>query len=159
MGEKLLAIGLKSSPRASTEQLLRRLHFDLTGLPPRLEELQSFHQQALAVSWEAAYRQRVDELLASTQFGVHWGRHWLDIARFAESSGRDINMAYPYAWRYRDYVIDSFNRDKTYADFLRQQLAGDLLPFKTPEERAENLIATGFLAVGSRALNEMNPRQ
>ncbi len=159
IGEKLLAIGLKSSPRASTEQLLRRLHFDLTGLPPRLEELQRFHQQAMAASWEAAYRQRVDELLASPQFGVHWGRHWLDIARFAESSGRDINMAYPYAWRYRDYVIDSFNRDKTYADFLRQQLAGDLLPFKTPEERAENLIATGFLAVGSRALNEMNPRQ
>ncbi len=81
------------------------------------------------------------------------------MARFAESSGRDINVSYPYAWRYRDYVIDSVNRDKPYNQFIREQIAGDLLPFRDDKDRAEKLTATAFLAVGSRALNEMNPRQ
>jgi mono/diheme cytochrome c family protein len=151
--------GLTPSPQAESHILLRRLHFDLTGLPPTPDEIASFEKAIKSSSWDQAYAQRVDELLASKQFGVHWGRHWLDVARFAESSGRDINITYPYAWRYRDYVIDSVNQDKPYDDFIREQLAGDLLPSKNDRDRASKLTATGLLAVGSRALNEMNPRQ
>jgi Protein of unknown function (DUF1553)/Protein of unknown function (DUF1549)/Planctomycete cytochrome C len=147
------------SPQAEQHVLLRRLHFDLTGLPPTPTELSSFEKAVINSSFEAAYQHRVDELLASLQFGVHWGRHWLDVARYAESTGRDVNVSYPYAWRYRDYVINAFNADKPYPQFLREQLAGDLLEHANSKEEAEHLIATGFMAVGSRALNEMNPRQ
>jgi Protein of unknown function (DUF1553)/Protein of unknown function (DUF1549)/Planctomycete cytochrome C len=150
---------LQPSPQAEWHVLLRRLHFDLTGLPPQPTEIASFEKEVKATSFASAYAKRVDDLLASLQFGVHWGRHWLDVARYAESTGRDINVSYPYAWRYRDYVIDSFNQDKSYSQFLREQLAGDLLAHRDSKEEADHLIATGFLAIGSRAINEMNPRQ
>ncbi len=150
---------LQPSPQAEMHILIRRLHFDLTGLPPTPTEIASFATDAQATSFESAYSKRVDNLLASSQFGVQWGRHWLDVARYAESTGRDINVSTPYAWRYRDYVIDSFNKDKSYSQFLREQVAGDLLDHRDSKEEAEHLIATGLLAVGSRAINEMNPRQ
>ncbi len=136
------------SPQADQRVLLRRLHFDLTGLPPTPTEIASFEQRVSESSFEATYQKRVDDLLASPQFGVHWGRHWLDVARYAESTGRDVNVSYPYAWRYRDYVIDSFNADKPYPQFLREQLAGDLLAHADSKEEANHLIATGFLAWG-----------
>jgi hypothetical protein len=145
---------------AEPATLLRRVSFDLTGLPPTPAE-----QQAFVAEWnstqdrQAALARVVDRLLASPQFGERWGRHWLDVARYAESSGKDVNVAYSQAWRYRDYVVRSFNADKPYDRFLREQIAGDHMPATTDAERAELLIATGFLAVGPKSLNEMNPKQ
>ncbi len=102
--------------------------------------------------------QVVDRLLASPRFGERWGRHWLDVARFAESSGK-TNLTYPQAWRYRDWVIASFNADKPYDQFVREQIAGDLLPAEDDRQRAEQLIATGFLAIGSKAHDAENRGQ
>src|SRR4029077_13710968 len=98
-----------------------------------------------------------EALLASKQFGECWGRHWLDVARFGESSGKEANIAFPYAWRYRDYVIDAVNADMPFDRFLIEQIAGDLLPYDDDVERARVLIATGFLAFGPKNLEEMNP--
>ena len=141
--------GLRPVADADKTSWLRRVTFDLTGLPPTIEEQDGFARDRTP----AAFEKVVDRLLASDAFGERWGRHWLDVARYAESSGKETNIAYPFAWRYRDYVIDSFNADKPFDEFLSEQLAGDLLPAATPQERAENLIATGFLAIGSKGHN------
>ncbi|MEX0585553.1 MAG: DUF1549 domain-containing protein, partial [Pirellulales bacterium] len=101
----------------------------------------------------AAFERVVDRLLASPQFGERWGRHWLDVARYAESTGKERNILYPTAWRYRDYVIDSLNADKPYDRFIQEQIAGDLLPAETAAERNANRIATGFLAIGPKGIN------
>ncbi len=93
------------------------------------------------------------------QFGERWGRHWLDVARYAESTGKEQNLTYPHAWRYRDYVIDSFNEDKPYDRFVQEQIAGDLLPVNTDQQWTEHLVATGFLAIGPKTLTEQNARQ
>ncbi len=106
-----------------------------------------------------ALERAVDRYLDSPQFGERWGRHWLDLARFAESSGKELNSTFPHAWRYRDYVIDSFNVDKPYDRFIQEQIAGDLLPVKTDRQWSQNLVATGFLALGPKTLTERNPRQ
>jgi hypothetical protein len=135
--------------------LLRRLSFDLIGLPPTPEELEKF----AADQSSSAVANAVDRLLGSPQFGERWGRHWLDAARYGESTGKERNLPYPYAWRYRDYVIDSFNADKPYNRFILEQLAGDQLNFKTPAEHNTNLIATGFLALGTKSLNEKKKEQ
>ena len=137
---------------------LRRLHLDLTGLPPALETMQQFYD-AWTVNPEQAISSEVDRLLQTPQYGERWARHWLDLARFAESTGKEVDVSFPHAWRYRDYVIDAFNNDKPYDQFVREQIAGDLLPAKTDEEWAEHLVATGFLALGPKALIEQNPRQ
>ena len=155
---RLETAGLTPAQDASPELLLRRLYFDLIGLPPTVPELEAYGA-ALRIDSDAAYRAKVDELLARPQFGERWGRHWLDVARYAESSGKEVNMTFPHAWRYRDYVIDSFNQDKPYNRFVQEQIAGDLLKIKSDEEWQENLIATGFLAIGTKGLNERNPRQ
>ncbi len=147
--------GLQPSAEADKMTLLRRVYFDLAGLPPTIEEVRGF----LKDEDPKAYEKVVDRLLESEHFGERWGRHWLDVARYAESSGKEANLTYPFAWRYRDYVIDSFNADKPYDEFLTEQIAGDLLHSDSPEERAENLIATGFLAMGPKSLNEGNLRQ
>src|SRR5207248_5758450 len=101
-----------------------------------------------------AYEKVVDRLLANPAYGEWWGRHWLDVARYADSNGLDENTAHGNAWRHRDYVIKSFNADKPYDRFLREQVAGDLLPAATTAERHEHLIATGFLALGPKVLAE-----
>jgi len=151
-------MGLKPVGDAKPEVLLRRLTFDLIGLPPRPEEVKAF-----ITAWQSdpqgAIEAKVDELLAMEQFGERWGRHWLDVARYAESTGKEVNQTFPHAWRYRDYVIDSFNADKPYDRFVKEQIAGDLLPINNDEEWQENLIATGFLALGTKSLNERDPRQ
>ncbi len=150
--------GLLPAREADAEALLRRLYFDLIGLPPTPEEFADY-----GVAWRkdprVAYRAKVDELLGRKEFGERWGRHWLDVARYAESSGKEINMTYPHAWRYRDYVIDSFNADKPYDQFVSEQIAGDLLPIEDDADWQENLVATGFLAMGPKSLNERNGRQ
>jgi hypothetical protein len=156
--ERLRERDLQPAPDAEPATLLRRLCFDLIGLPPTPKQIQQFERQWKQDS-EAALGKVVDELLESPQFGERWGRHWLDVARYAESSGRELNVTFPHAWRYRDYVIDSFNQDKPYHEFVIEQLAGDLLPIGSDEEWATNLIATGFLVVGPKALREQNPRQ
>lgn len=149
------AKGLKPVEEADRLTLLRRVYFDLIGLPPTPEEIDAF----LKDETEQAFEKVVDKLLASKQFGERWGRHWLDVVRFAESSGKTANFAYPNAWRYRDYVIASFNADKPYDQFVREQLAGDLLPTRDDKQRAERFIATGFLAIGPKSHNERNPQQ
>jgi hypothetical protein len=142
--EKLTAAGLKPAGPADERVLMRRLSFDLIGLPP---------------SESSDYEKLVDELLKSPRFGERWGRHWLDVARYAESNGRESNLTFPHAWRFRDYVIDAVNVDVPYDLFITEQIAGDLLPAKDDAERARLLIATGFLALGAKGLNEMNPAQ
>ena len=101
-----------------------------------------------------AYEKLVDRLLASPAYGERWGRHWLDVARYGESTGSSRNLPFPHAWRYRDYVIKSFTNDKPYDQFIREQIAGDLLPSKSDEERDEFKVATGFLAVGVKDVNQ-----
>ncbi|QDU92317.1 Planctomycete cytochrome C [Lignipirellula cremea] len=135
---------------ANAVTLVRRLYLDLVGLPPSPEEIVSFEQAALR-NPHSAIENLVDQLLDSPQFGERWGRHWLDVARFAESNGATKNTVWPDAWRYRDYVIDSFNADKPFDQFLKEQIAGDLLPFESDEQRWEQIVAAGFLALGSKA--------
>ncbi len=151
----LEAKGLKPVGDADKTTLLRRTYFDLTGLPPTLKQIDDFIKDTAP----DAFSRVVDTLLASPQFGERWGRHWLDVARYAESSGKDVNVAYPHAWRYRDYVIAAFNEGKPFDEFVREQIAGDLLPAKDDHDKAENIVATGFLAIGAKSHNEQNPRQ
>lgn len=143
------------APDAESHSVVRRLFFDLTGLPPSKQHVESF-QSDWNINPESAVSRVVDSLLDTDQFGERWGRHWLDVVRFAESTGREVNITYPHAWRYRDYVIDSFNNDKPFDRFVQEQIAGDLLPVGSDEEWATNLIATTFLAVGSKNVNEQN---
>lgn len=139
-------------------QLLRRLSYDLIGLPPTLEQSKAFERD-WKLNPDNAIASSVERMLDSPQFGEHWARHWLDLARYAESNGREVNMTTPQAWRYRDYVIDAFNNDKPYDRFVQEQMAGDLLPAKSDAQWAENLIATSFLALGPKSLSEQNGSQ
>jgi cytochrome c553 len=144
---RLEARGLNPAGDADPRVLVRRLYFDLIGLPPTPEAVDAFVQSATHDP-QSAIERVVDRLLASPHFGERWGRYWLDLARYAESSGGGRSLLFKDAWRYRDYVIDAFNRDKPYNRFLVEQLAGDLLPYATPEERAQQLLATAFLVLG-----------
>ncbi len=134
--------GLAPAPDAKPHTWLRRVHLDLTGLPPSPEEIAAFERRPSA---PAAV---VDRLLASPAFGERWARHWLDLTGYADQIGTSNNVFAEHAWRYRDYVTHAFNTDKPFHDFIREQVAGDLLPAATPEQRAENLTATGFLVLG-----------
>ena len=149
---------LEPAADADAETVLRRLTFALVGLPPTPKQV-TWMKKKYPRDPQGAIEKVVDELLAKPQFGERWGRHWLDIARYGESSGREVNLTFPNAWRYRDYVIDSFNEDKPYDRFVQEQIAGDLLPVKTDEQWSENLVATGFLALGPKTLAEQNGRQ
>ena len=145
--------GLVPAVPADKRTLIRRATFDLHGLPPTPEEAGDF----LADSSPDAFAKVVDRLLASPRYGERWGRHWLDIARYADSNGMDENMAMAHAWRYRDYVISAFNNDKPYDQFIREQLAGDLLPPADDPTNFDRLIATGFLVLGPKMLAEDDP--
>ena len=147
--------GLAPVADADRRTLIRRVYFDLIGLPPTPEEIETFASD----SDPKALEKLIDRLLAMPQFGERWGRHWLDVARYGESTSKERNIPYPYAWRYRDYVYDSFANDKPYDQFVREQIAGDMLPAKTDEQRNEMLVATGFLAIGPRSLNNRNNEQ
>ena len=149
---------LPPAKAALPQTLIRRLYYDLIGLAPSVEEINNF---VLAYKRDSddAVSALVDELLSSQYFGERWGRHWLDIARYGESNGNDglgRNATFPHAWRYRDYVINSFNRDVPYDRFIKEQIAGDLLPVDDAEERNRNLVATGFLAIGAKPAKAMN---
>jgi cytochrome c553 len=142
--------GLKPVADADRLTLIRRVTFDLTGLPPTPAEIDAFVRDPS----RDAFARVVDRLLASPAFGERWGRHWLDVARYGESTGPSRNIPYPHAWRYRDFVIDAFNKDKPFDQFIREQIAGDLLPFRSQQERDEHLVATGFLALGGHDVNQ-----
>ncbi|MDP7016791.1 MAG: DUF1553 domain-containing protein [Pirellulaceae bacterium] len=136
--------GLRPNPDAARHVLLRRLYFDLVGLPPTIEQLDAFS----ADSSDGAVARVVDELLASPEFGERWGRHWLDVVRYAESTGGGRTRIFDEAWRFRDYVIDSFNADKPFDQFTREHLAGDLLPAETLAQSRQQLVATAFMVLG-----------
>ncbi|MBI2807813.1 MAG: PSD1 domain-containing protein [Planctomycetes bacterium] len=172
----LEAKGLAPAPPADRRTLIRRATFDLIGLPPTPAEVDAF----VADKSADAFARVIDRLLASPHYGERWARHWLDVARYADSNGLDENVAFGNAWRYRDYVVAAFNQDKPYDQFLIEQLAGDLLPSPLAGEgpgvrggnllpsplagegqgvrgtasRNERLIATGFLALGPKVLAE-----
>ena len=130
---------LKPSPEADRRTLIRRLYFDLTGLPPAPEEVRAFERDKSS----GVYERLVDKLLASPRYGERWARHWLDVVRFAETTGFEVNTPRPNAWPYRDYVIRAFNEDKPYNQFILEQLAGDVF--------GED-VATGFLVAGPEDL-------
>ncbi len=150
---RLESKGIEPAPTADKATLLRRATFDLAGLPPTEAELDDF----LNDGSPDAFARVVDRLLSSPRYGERWGRHWLDLARFADSTGADEDHRYPHAWRYRDYVIEAFNRDLPYDRFVRQQVAGDLIPPPNPgEANVEGMVATGFLALGPKLLAEID---
>jgi Protein of unknown function (DUF1553)/Protein of unknown function (DUF1549)/Planctomycete cytochrome C len=141
---------LNPVPDADAVTLIRRVTYDLTGLPPTPAEVDAFVKDRSP----DAFAKLVDRLLASPRFGERWGRHWLDVARYGESTGPSRNVPYPFAWKYRDYVIDAVNRDIPFDRFIQEQIAGDLLPAATPAERDRLLTATGFLALGVKDVNQ-----
>jgi hypothetical protein len=142
---KLEAAGLQPAPENDEARFLRRLSYDLTGLPLRPDRVGS--------------QETPDELLDSRYFAEKWARHWLDLARYADSNGSSFNPPFPMAWRYRNWVIDALHHDMPYDDFVRKQIAGDLLSAKSQEERDANLIATGYLMLGSKVLGEFDKEQ
>ncbi len=143
---QLEAATLGPAPAADRRTLIRRLSFDLIGLPPTPAEISNF----LNDPHPDAYSRQVERLLSSPHYGERWGRHWLDVVRYADSNGLDENLAFGQAWRYRDYVVRAFNADKPFDEFLIEQIAGDLLPHASPETRT----ATAFLALGAKVLAE-----
>ena len=147
---KLEAARMSPAVRADKRTLIRRVTFDLTGLPPTPDEIDAY----LADESPDAFAHIVNRLLASPRYGERWGRHWLDVARYADSNGFDENVAHGNAWRYRDYVVASLNRDKPFDQFVIEQLAGDLLPFSDETQQHDQLIATGFLSIGPKVLAE-----
>ena len=148
---KIEAKGLKPAGDADRHTWIRRVSLDLTGLPASAEEVLAF----AADKSDAAYSKAVDRLLASPTYGERWARHWLDLTGYADMIGTSNEVFAEHAWRYRDYLIQAFNQDKPFDQFIKEQLAGDLMPSSSPEQRASQLVATGFLMVGD--LEIVNP--
>jgi hypothetical protein len=140
----LEAKGIKPVGDADRYTWLRRVSLDLTGLPPTTNDIESFSKDASS----DAYANAVDRLLNSKAYGERWARHWLDLTGYADMMGTSNAVFAEHAWRYRDYLINAFNADKPFDEFVREQIAGDLMPSKSVEDRAENVTATGFLMVG-----------
>ena len=137
---KLEVKGISPAPPADRVALVRRVYYDLTGLPPTPEQVDAF----VADQTPKAYESLIDRLLESSHYGEKWGRHWLDVVRYAETNGYERDGPKPFAWRYRDYVIRSFNADKPYDQFVREQIAGDEMPGYNPDA----VIATGYYRLG-----------
>ena len=149
---RLEAVGLEPAPAAAPAAALRRLSQVLTGLPPSLDEIEWMADE---LDWQPdalpeALLAAADRYLASSHYGERWGRHWLDVVRYADTAGESSDYPIPQAYLYRDYVIDAFNRDTPYDQFLREQIAGDLLPAANEETRQRQLVATGFIAQARR---------
>ena len=143
---RLEAAGRPPALSADKRTLIRRATFDVTGLPPTPEEVERF----LRDTSPRAFERLVERLLASPHYGERWGRHWLDVVRYADTAGENSDFPIPQAYLYRNYVIDSFNSDKPYDQFLREQIAGDILPADSQAVRNEQTIATGFIALSRR---------
>ena len=143
---KLESKAMRPAPPADRRALIRRATFDLTGLPPTPEEVDAF----LGDDTPDSFSRVVERLLASPHYGERWGRHWLDLVRYADTSGCAADFPVPSAYLYRDYVIDAFNADTPYDEFLREQIAGDLLPHGSRAEKDRQVVATGYLAIARR---------
>ena len=158
---KMEETGLKPSAQADRHTLIRRATYDLTGLPPTPEEVEAFEKDKSPRAWESL----IDRLLASPKYGERWGRHWLDVARYAEDDVRGLDpkgrgyMPFNGAYRYRDWVIKSFNQDMPYDQFLRLQIAGDKIPAKTKQDQEEYLTATSYLGAGPWVWDQAEPIQ
>ena len=155
---KMTVSGMSPAGECTPRTLIRRLYADLLGLIPSITQITDF-EKSCATNRDEATEKLVDQLLSSPHFGERWGRHWLDVARYAESNGNDglgRNHTFPHAWRYRDYVINAFNIDLPYNEFIREQIAGDLLNSKDPQVHDRQLIATGFLALTAKPAAAMN---
>ncbi len=158
---KLLEAGIKPSEQADKRTLIRRATYDLTGLPPTPEEVETFTKDRSP----QAYARLIDRLLASPKYGERWGRHWLDVARYAEDDVRGLDpkgrgyMPFSGAYRYRDWVIKSINQDLPYDQFLRLQIAGDKIPAKTKSEQDDFLTATSYLGAGPWVWDQAEPIQ
>lgn len=152
LANELQSAGVKPVESASAETVLRRLSFDLTGLPPDVELLQACSEDPSHEHWQRI----VDRLLASQGFAEHWARHWLDVVRYSDGNGSDFNATYHNAWRYRNWVVRALADDLPFDRFVRMQIAGDLLPAANESERMDNLVATGFLMMGPKMLSERN---
>jgi mono/diheme cytochrome c family protein/tetratricopeptide (TPR) repeat protein len=143
---KLEEKGMKPAPAADRRSLIRRATFDLTGLPPTPEEIEAF----LSDQSPKAFAKVVDRLLNSPHYGERWGRHWLDVVRYADTAGDNSDYPIPQMYKYRNWIIDAFNRDLPYDQFIREQLAGDLMPAASDEDRNRKILATGYLANARR---------
>jgi hypothetical protein len=140
-------LSLTPSIRADRRQRIRRAYYDLTGLPPSFEEVVSFAEDARPDAWPRC----IDSLLASPAYGERWGRHWLDLARYADTAGENTDRPLPQAWKYRNWVIQAFNEDMPYSRFVQDQIAGDIIARNHPDENyANHVIATGYLAIARR---------
>ena len=151
---KLRERDLKPTPITDKRTLIRRATYDLLGLPPKPEELAEF-EKAYDANPQAAYEKMIDRLLASPQYGEKWGRQWLDVVRYADTAGETADIPVQDAWRYRNYVVDTFNKDKPYDAFIREQLAGDILAQRLPkdaskERKNELIVATGYVGIARR---------
>ncbi|MEM1297389.1 MAG: DUF1549 domain-containing protein, partial [Verrucomicrobiota bacterium] len=155
---KLHQAGRSPTRDADPAILLRRLSYDLIGLPPTTKLVEQF-TVAFTNDPDAAIRGAVDALLADPGFGEKWARHWLDLARYADSNGSSFNVVMRSVWRYRNWVIDSFNNNRPIDEFIRMQIAGDLLDWETQEQRDENFIATAYLMMGSKVLGLFDKNQ
>ena len=151
---KLEAAKLEPTVDADRVTLARRIYFDLIGLPPSPEQIDAFVNDTSP----KAYEKLVDQLLASPHFGERWGRHWLDVARFAESLTLR-GFVFKDTWRYRDYVIESFNLDRPFDQFMQEQIAGDLMKASSDDDRRRQIVATAFLAMGNSNLEEQDKKQ
>lgn len=149
---KLEAAGIQPSAEADAHTWLRRVSFDLTGLPPTEAEMAAF----VADHSPRAHERVVDRLLGSRAYGERWARHWLDLVGYAEQIGTEGKIFAEHAWRYRDYLVEAFNADKPFDRFIREQIAGDLMPADSPAIRREQLIATGFLVLGDVDINAID---
>ena len=149
---KLEAAGLAPVAEADPHTWLRRVTFDLTGLPPTEDDIAAF----LADRSPQSHERVVDRLLSSKAYAERWARHWLDLVGYAEQIGTEGKIFAEHAWRYRDYLVESYHSDKPYDRFIREQLAGDLLPAASPEQRREQLIATGFIVLGDVDINAID---
>ena len=143
---KMAERNLAPAPAADRRTLARRVTYDLTGLPPTAEEVEAFADDESPL----AYRKLVDRLLASPAYGERWGRHWLDLVRYADTAGENSDHPVPQAWKYRNWVINAFNADLPYNAFIRDQIAGDLRAARSPEGNPDAVVATGFLAIARR---------
>lgn len=144
--------------QASPETLIRRLTFVLNGLPPTLQDQADFESD-WAQDPDTAMEEAVDRFLNSPRFGERWGRHWLDVARFSESTGGGRSLMLPDAWRFRDYVIRAFNADKPFNQLVREHIAGDLLPYTSDEQHDEQIIGAGYLMLGANNYEEQDKEQ
>ncbi|GAA4466066.1 DUF1553 domain-containing protein [Novipirellula rosea] len=150
LDEKLANAKIDASELAAPDVRLRRLCFDLTGLPPSIDLQQAWSEDPSPQHWI----QIVDRLLSSIEFAEHWARHWMDLARYADSNGADFNATHHDAWRYRDYLVRSFADGRSIDEMIQQQIAGDLLPSSSDSQRWDNLVATTFLMLGTKMLSE-----